>query len=94
MASLNRVVMSVRRSLIPNFTRNWTNFIPLRHVVTGNPSVDRVLTSATGGKIEGWLKSYENLVGLTEVRKAQDKVIKVISCPTINILVNTLSGQV
>ena len=49
-----------------------------RHVVTGNTSVDKTLDKVTGGRIEGWLKTYEDFVGLSEVRAAQDKVIQVM----------------
>ena len=50
-----------------------------RHVaqVTGNEKIDSTLDTVTGGKIGGWLQKYEDIVGLTEVRSAQDKVITV-----------------
>ena len=48
-----------------------------RSVVTGNPQADKTLATLTGGRIDGWLKSYEDFVGLTEVREAQNKVIEV-----------------
>ena len=47
--------------------------------LTGNPQVDKALTTATGGRIFHWLEAYENAVGLTEVREAQNKVIQVCS---------------
>jgi len=47
--------------------------------VVGNPSVDKALTTITGGRIDSWLQKYEDLVGLREVKEAQNKVIEVIS---------------
>lgn len=50
----------------------------MNHVaLTGNTQVDKAVDTLTGGKIGGWLKAYENMVGLTEVREAQSKVIQV-----------------
>jgi hypothetical protein len=46
--------------------------------VSGNPVADRALTAVTGGRIESWLQKYEDMVGLTEVKEAQNKVIEVI----------------
>ena len=46
--------------------------------VVGNQSVDNALTTITGGRIDSWLQKYEELVGLTEVKEAQQKVIEVI----------------
>ena len=45
--------------------------------VTGNTKVDQVLTTVTGNRIDGWLQTYEDAVGLTEIKEAQDKVIQV-----------------
>jgi hypothetical protein len=45
--------------------------------VTGNERIDATLETVTGGKIGGWLQKYEDIVGLTEVREAQNKVIQV-----------------
>jgi hypothetical protein len=46
--------------------------------VSGNPVADRALNAMTGGRIESWFQKYEDLVGLTEVKEAQNKVIQVI----------------
>jgi len=46
--------------------------------VVGNPTVDKALTTVTGGRIDSWLQKYEELVGLREVKEAQHKVIEVI----------------
>ena len=48
--------------------------------LSGNPVADRALNAMTGGRIESWLKKYENLVGLTEVKDAQNKVMQVRNC--------------
>ena len=45
--------------------------------VTGNAAADRALQTLTGGRLETWLQKYERLVGLAEVREAQNKVIQV-----------------
>jgi len=46
--------------------------------VVGNQTVDKALTTITGGRIDSWLQKYEELVGLREVKEAQHKVIEVI----------------
>jgi len=45
--------------------------------ISGNPVADRALNVVTGGRIESWLQKYEDLVGLTEVKEAQNKVMQV-----------------
>ena len=45
--------------------------------ITGNPRADKAISVVTRGRAEGWLKWYEHVVGLTEVRQAQEKVISV-----------------
>eukprot|EP00058_Branchiostoma_floridae_P008875 XP_002594363.1 hypothetical protein BRAFLDRAFT_119978 [Branchiostoma floridae] len=42
--------------------------------VTGNRAVDDALERITKGRIGGWLASYEQFVGITEVKHAQGKV--------------------
>lgn len=44
--------------------------------VTGNPRADNALNTISGGRIESWMTKYENLVGLREVKEAQNKVIE------------------
>ena len=53
---------------------------PLKHclAVVGNHTVGRALTTVTGGRIDSWLQKYEELVGLREVKEAQQNVIEVI----------------
>ena len=46
--------------------------------VVGNQTVDKALTTITGGRIDSWLQKYEELVGLREVKEAQHKVIEVV----------------
>jgi len=46
--------------------------------VVGNQTVDKALTTITGGRIDSWLHKYEELVGLRDVKEAQHKVIEVI----------------
>ena len=45
--------------------------------LTGNANADKALNTMTGGKIEGWLMWYEDVVGQTGIVEAQDKVLKV-----------------
>ena len=58
--------------------------------VVGNPVVDKALTTVTGGRIDSWLQKYEELVGLREVKEAQQKVIEVI----IKVCLKSLSTSV
>ncbi|CAH1782609.1 unnamed protein product, partial [Owenia fusiformis] len=44
--------------------------------ITGHEKADKALETVTGGRIFSWLQVYEDVVGLTEVREAQEKVIK------------------
>ena len=59
--------------------------------VTGNEKIDKTLDTVTGGKIGGWLQRYENVVGLTEVREAQEKVIEVRATPCYQLVTYTLT---
>lgn len=52
--------------------------------ISGNPTADRALNVVTGGRIESWFQKYEDLVGLTEVKEAQNKVIQVCVCSISN----------
>jgi len=52
--------------------------------VVGNQTVDKALTTITGGRIDSWLQKYEELVGLTEVKEAQHKVIEVVLLSCVN----------
>jgi len=59
-----------------------------RHMaVVGNPTVDKALTTITGGRIDSWLLKYEELVGLREVKEAQHKVIEVFCSYTFILFV-------
>lgn len=44
--------------------------------ITGYQSADNALQTVTGGRINRWLDAYEDFVGLTEVRQAQELVTK------------------
>ncbi|XP_045165300.2 mitochondrial potassium channel-like [Mercenaria mercenaria] len=44
--------------------------------ITGYQSADNALQTVTGGRINRWLDAYEDFVGLTEVRIAQEQVTK------------------
>ena len=57
--------------------------------VVGNPTVDKALTTITGGRIDSWLQKYEKLVGLREVKEAQHKVIEVILFWYIFVFIRT-----
>lgn len=46
--------------------------------ITGYQSADNALQTVTGGRINRWLDAYEDFVGLTEVRLAQEYVTKVL----------------
>jgi len=54
--------------------RSWKRYL----AVVGNHNVDKAVTTITGGRIDSWLQKYEELVGLRDVKQAQDKVIEVI----------------
>lgn len=45
--------------------------------ITGYERADHALQVATGGKIYRWLDAYEDFVGLTEVKNAQEQVTQV-----------------
>ena len=45
--------------------------------ITGNVKADEALKSMTGGRVEGWLHWYEDVVGQTGIAEAQAKVLKV-----------------
>lgn len=47
--------------------------------ITGYDTADNALQKVTGGRINRWLDAYEDFVGLTEVRLAQEYVTKVSS---------------
>ena len=51
----------------------------VRYAVTGHPNADKVISAVTAGRAERWLQSYEDFVGLTEVKEAQNNVIEVSS---------------
>jgi len=44
--------------------------------VTRNLKANNTMDKIMGSRIEGWMTKYENLVGLTEVKEAQAKVIE------------------
>lgn len=44
--------------------------------ITGYETADQALQKVTGGRIYRWLDAYEDFVGLTEVRAAQESVTK------------------
>lgn len=45
--------------------------------ITGHVPTDVALKTITGGRVDRWLQSYEDFVGLTEVKQAQTNVIQV-----------------
>ena len=60
------------------FSLNRLNTKCFRHYsVVRNVKPDALFKSVTDGRMSVWLKAYENLVGLTAVREAQEKVISV-----------------
>lgn len=46
--------------------------------ITGYEQADKALQTVTGGRINRWLDAYEDFVGLTEVKNAQDQVTQVM----------------
>ncbi|XP_002739971.1 mitochondrial potassium channel-like [Saccoglossus kowalevskii] len=48
--------------------------VPRVPAITGNTKFDSKLNDLTGGRIERWMKSYEEFLGLEEIRAAQGKV--------------------
>ena len=45
--------------------------------ITGYQRADDALQTVTGGRINRWLDAYEDFVGLSEVRQAQEQVTTV-----------------
>ncbi len=79
MAAMVGTVLFCRRTLSSIFQLSSKVGPQRLYSVTGHAPTDKALNAVTGGKIEGWLKKYEDLVGLTEVKDAQNKVIQVDS---------------
>ena len=76
-APIRKLPTAVTRHFM-RFPNKLTLVYPQRWCsITGNEKIDKTLDTVTGGKIGGWLQRYENVVGLTEVREAQEKVIQV-----------------
>ncbi|KAH3819255.1 mitochondrial potassium channel-like isoform X2 [Dreissena polymorpha] len=65
-----------RRILRLSIHAKHCRFVVRRYAkpITGYESADNALQAVTGGRINRWLDAYEDLVGLTEVRQAQDQV--------------------
>ena len=52
--------------------------LQVRHrSITGHMPTDVALKTMTGGRVDRWMQSYEDFVGLTEVKLAQTNVIQV-----------------
>lgn len=67
---------SVLRIVFVN--RCYSRTVHIRYKsITGYQSADNALQTVTGGRINRWLDAYEDFVGLTEVRLAQECVTKV-----------------
>jgi len=72
--------MAVFRHILkisPQLRRYHTGTLLLNKSITGYERADTALKVATGGKIYRWLDAYEDFVGLTEVKNAQDQVTHV-----------------
>ncbi|XP_076468595.1 mitochondrial potassium channel-like [Babylonia areolata] len=51
--------------------------VPRRHrSITGHMPTDVALKTVTGGRVDRWMQAYEDFVGLTEVKEAQNNVIQ------------------
>ncbi|KAK3103451.1 hypothetical protein FSP39_019345 [Pinctada imbricata] len=59
------------------FCRQWLPKQIQRFIKTGHPQADKELEKATGGRIDQWIKLWENFIGLTPVKEAQAVVIQV-----------------
>ncbi|KAL8560985.1 hypothetical protein ACOMHN_061199 [Nucella lapillus] len=64
------------------YLRNRATVLPsyalqARHrSITGHLPTDAALKTVTGGRVDRWMQSYEDYVGLTEVKEAQNNVIQ------------------
>ncbi|KAL3853174.1 hypothetical protein ACJMK2_016739 [Sinanodonta woodiana] len=52
---------------------SWSQYVRSM-AITGHAATDQALEKITGGRINRWLQSYEDFVGLTEVKEAQHSV--------------------
>lgn len=72
--------MALTRYILKNkilFSRCFQVIQHRNKSITGYESADNALQTVTGGRINRWLDAYEDFVGLTEVRLAQEYVTKV-----------------
>lgn len=58
----------------------------LNKPITGYEQADKALQTVTGGRINRWLDAYEDFVGLTEVKNAQEQVTQVMFFVVLFIL--------
>lgn len=71
--------MSLIRNILRtscHVSRAYRTFHVRHKSITGYDTADNALKTVTGGRIYRWLDAYEDFVGLTEVRLAQDLVTK------------------
>ena len=45
--------------------------------ITGHEQTDNALKTVTRGRVDVWMQAYEDFVGLTEVKLAQNNVLQV-----------------
>ena len=71
------------KKLISIFNKNTSckKCVALMSNLSNVSNVNSRVSSAVTGKLNSWLQLYENVVGLAEVREAQEKVIQV--CVTL-----------
>ncbi|KAK7482799.1 hypothetical protein BaRGS_00025965 [Batillaria attramentaria] len=51
--------------------------LSVRHrAITGHIPTDMALKTVTGGRVDRWMQAYEDFVGLTEVKQAQNNVLQ------------------
>lgn len=74
MQTTRRLFLSLHR----NVRITLSHGLQVRHrSITGHMPTDVALKTVTGGRVDRWLQSYEDFVGLTEVKQAQTNVIQV-----------------
>jgi hypothetical protein len=72
--------MALRKNVLKQlnvFKRSLNAYQVRNKSITGYQRADDALQTVTGGRINRWLDAYEDFVGLSEVRQAQEQVTTV-----------------
>ncbi|XP_070193561.1 mitochondrial potassium channel-like [Littorina saxatilis] len=73
MQNTRRILLCLHRNLGIAYRHD----IQVRHrSITGHMPTDVALKTVTGGRVDRWMQAYEDYVGLTEVKQAQNHVLQ------------------